>query len=99
MSSFLSRASKFSRSISRILQPAVSLSSSATLFDDALKSSQKLVMDKFKEQGFTGSLNLTSSSFNKNDLQALKVSFEQASKCDILPGGIEGTNYAVQHSF
>ena|SRR6266498_333891 len=99
MSSFLSRASKFSRSISRILQPAVSLSSSATLFDDALKSSQKLVMDKFKEQGFTGSLNLTSSSFNKNDLQALKVSFEQASKCDILPCGIEGTNYAVQHSF
>lgn len=75
--SFLNHVSKFFYPISRILQPAVSFSSSAILFDDTLKVS------------------LTSSIFNKNDLQALKVSFEPASKYDVLPYGIEGMKYAI----
>ena len=90
--------SKFALSISRTLQSKVFFSSTATLFDDALEASRELVKTRLKEQGFTGILN-TTSSFNKNDLRALKVSFKPALKCDILPCDIEGTNYAVQHSF
>ncbi|CAG8744477.1 6396_t:CDS:2, partial [Acaulospora morrowiae] len=41
--------SKFSRPNSRALRPAVFFSSTATLFDDALKESREIVMTKLKE--------------------------------------------------
>src|SRR3954447_5171189 len=99
MSSFLSLVSKFSRPTSRTLRLAVFFSSIATLFDDSLKYSREIVKTTLKEQGFTGILNATSSTFNKNDLRALKVSFKPALKCDVLPCDIKGTSYAVQHYF
>ncbi|CAG8632885.1 3395_t:CDS:2, partial [Scutellospora calospora] len=63
----------------------VFFSSTTTLFDDALKELRELVKITLKEQGFTGILNTTTSTFNKNDLRTLKVSFKPALKCDVLP--------------
>ena len=99
MSLLLSLVARFSRPTSRTFRPAVFFSSTATLFDDALKASRELVRTTLKEQGFTSNLNITSSAFNKNDLRALKVNLEPAHKCDVLPCGIKGTNYTVQRPF
>ncbi|CAG8460277.1 3938_t:CDS:2 [Funneliformis caledonium] len=98
MSSFLSLILKFSRPTSCILRPAVFFSSTATLFDDALKTSRELVRTMLKERGFTGNLNITSSAFNKNDLRALKVSLEPTHKCDVLPCGIKVTSFFEKYT-
>ena len=85
MSFFPCLAAMFSRPTSRTFRPAVFFSSTSKLFDDALTSSQEKVRAILKEQGFTGTINCEVSNFNKKDLKALKVSFQPALKCNVIP--------------
>ncbi|RIB01637.1 hypothetical protein C2G38_2150361 [Gigaspora rosea] len=101
MVSFLSPISKFSCIASRALRPrallpAVFFSSITTLFDDTFKESREIVKNLLKEQGFTGILSTTSSIFNKNDLQALKVNFKPALKYGVLPCDIKDLEFDVE---
>ena len=79
-----SLVARFSRPTSRTFRPAVFFSTSK-LFDNALALSREKVKAKLKEQGFTGIISQTGSDFNKKDLETLKVSFQPALKCNVLP--------------
>ena len=81
MSFYLAR---FFRPTSRTF-PAVFFSSTSKLFNNALTLSREKVKAILKEQGFTGTINHTGTNFNKKDLQALKVSFQPALKCNVIP--------------
>ncbi|RIA93613.1 hypothetical protein C1645_819132 [Glomus cerebriforme] len=94
---FLGFISKFFYPTLYTLRPAVFFSSTVRLFDDTLKKSQELVKAILRKQGFTGILNTTSSTFNKNDLQVLKVSFNSTLKYDIFPCEIEDQEFDINN--
>src|SRR2546429_9544846 len=81
MSFYLAR---FFRPTSRTF-PAVFFSSTSKLFDNALTISREKVKAILKEQGFIGTINQTVTDFNKKDLRSLKVSFQPALKCNVIP--------------
>src|SRR5438034_1553478 len=78
MSSLLGLVVRFSRCAPCTFRPAVSFSSTSTLFDTNLSLAQETVKEFLREKGLH-IINVRSSIFTKGDIEAMRVSFQSAS--------------------
>ncbi|PKK63198.1 hypothetical protein RhiirC2_758576 [Rhizophagus irregularis] len=82
MSSLLGLAVRFSRPVPHIFRPTVFFSSTARLFNKSLMM-RNLVQEMLKDKGLP-IINTTSSFFTREDVEALKVSFQPVTSSSLI---------------